>query len=71
MTCELAKATRITKAAVKKYVSKEKDGSLKKDIIRPKYVVYNDQFVSALPGRLPNTSGHEKESQKHIGGTIL
>ena len=69
--CNLSKATRRNEGVMKQSVKKEKDGALKRDILRPGGCVSTDQFVSSLPGRLPNTYGKEKDSEKYVGGTIF
>ena len=71
MACQLAKQTRRPEGTVVHKLRKDKDGNLKKDNLRPGSMVSSDQFVSSLPGRLPNTYGKEKESEKYVGGTIF
>ncbi|GFH61161.1 hypothetical protein CTEN210_17637 [Chaetoceros tenuissimus] len=45
----LAKATRKNEGVVKQSIRKEKDGALKREILRPGACVSTDQFVSSLP----------------------
>ena len=71
MACQLAKQTRRPEGTVNHQIRKNKDGNLKKNILRPGSMVSSDQFVSSLPGRLPNTYGKEAESEKYVGGTIF
>ena len=71
MACTLAKQTRRPEGTVKQTIRDEKDGNLKKGILRPGSMISSDQFVSSLPGRLPNTYGREKDSEKYVGGTIF
>ena len=66
-----AKAARRTEVAVKLYVHKYNDGSLKKYILWPEYMLSTGQFFSALPGRIPNKYGREKDSQRYVGGNFL
>ena len=71
MACQLAKQTRKSEGTSTKKIKADKDGALKKNILRPGAMVSSDQFVSSVPGRLPNTYGREKESEKYVGGTIF
>ena len=71
MACQLAKQTRRPEGTTVHKLRKEKDGNLKKGNLRPGSMVSSDQFVSSLPGRLPNTYGKEQESEKYVGGTIF
>jgi hypothetical protein len=68
--CNFAKQTKRPDGAKHQEIRPEKDGSLKKDQIRPGSKVFTDQFVSSVPGRLLNTYGKEKDSEKQTGGTI-
>ena len=52
-------------------VRKGKDGILKKGHLRPGGMVSSDQFVTFLPGRLPNTFGRENVKDKYTGGTVF
>ena len=71
MACQLAKQTRRPEGTTKQSIRPEKDGGLKKGHLRPGSMVSTDQFVSSLPGRLPNTYGRERESDKYVGGTVF
>ena len=71
MACQLAKQTRRPEGVVHQKLRKEKDGNLKKGTLRPGAMISSDQFVSSLPGRLPNTYGKEKVSEKFVGGTVF
>ncbi len=69
--CNFAKAKRKNKGTVKQEIRKEKDGGLKKNILRVGAMVSSDQFICSTPGRLPQTYGKESENSKYIGGTIF
>ena len=69
MACQLAKQTKSPDGVKKMTINKT--GSLIKDNLRPGGMVSTDQFVSKLPGRLPNTYGKESDIEKYIGGTVF
>ena len=69
--CNLAKQTRRSEGTVHQKIRAEKDGSLKAGNLRPGSCVSTDQYVSSVPGRLPNTYGKERTSDKLDGGTIF
>ncbi len=71
MGCNLAKQTRRPEGTTQTKLRPEKDGGLKKNILRPGAMISTDQFVSSVPGRLPNTYGREREQDKYSGGTIF
>ena len=69
--CNFAKAKRKNKGTVRQEIRKEKDGGLKKNILRVGAMISSDQYICSTPGRLPQTYGKESESSKYIGGTIF
>ena len=69
--CNFAKQTRRPKETIRQELKKEKDGNLKKNQLRVGGMVSSDQFISSVPGRLPNTYGRETDSQKYVGGTVF
>ena len=69
--CNLAKQVRKTEGTVKHTIRKEKDGKLKEGNLRPGAMISSDQYVSSVPGRLPNTYGKETAANKYMGGTIF
>ena len=71
MACQFAKQTRRPEGTSSQKIKPEKDGNLKKGILRPGAMISSDQFVSSVPGRLPNTYGRERDSEKFVGGTIF
>ena len=71
MACQFAKQTRRPEGTSTQKIKPEKDGNLKKGILRPGAMISSDQFVSSVPGRLPNTYGRERDSEKFVGGTIF
>lgn len=46
-------------------------GGLSSNITIPGQRVSMDQYLSTVPGRLPNTQGKEKKEHKYCGGTIF
>ena len=68
--CRLSKATRLPEGAVKETLRPEKDGALKREVLRVGAKISTDQFVSSMKGRLFHTKGKEPDSQKFTGGTI-
>ena len=68
--CNFAKQTKRPDGAKTHNIRPEKDGSLKKEQLRPGSKVFTDQFISSVPGRLPHTFGKEKDSEKQTGGTV-
>jgi hypothetical protein len=50
---------------------KEKDKMLRRDHLEPGQMVSVDQYISALPGRLPSPKGKEAKKDKYCGGTIF
>ena len=71
MACQLAKQTRRPDGTTHTKIRPEKDGGLKKDILCPGAMISTDQFVSSVPGQLPNTYGCEREQDRYSGGTIF
>ena len=71
MACQLAKQTRKPEGTSTNKIKVDKDGALKKNILRPGAMISSDQFVSSVPDWLPNTYGREKQSEKFVGGTIF
>ena len=71
MACQFAKRTRQPEGVVNKIIKPEKDGGLKKENLAPGTMVSSDQFVSSLPGRLPNTYGCKYKSNWYNGRTIF
>ena len=69
--CNFAKAKRRPKGTVRQEIRIEKDGGLKKEVLRPGAMISSDQYICSTPGRLPHTYGKESESSKYIGGTIF
>ena len=69
--CNLAKQTRRPEGTIKQSIRPEKDGNLKKNQLRAGGMVSSDQYVSAVPGRLPHTFGKERDHEKYVGGTIF
>ena len=69
--CNLGKQVRKSEGTVKHKLKVEKDGNLKKDQLKPGGCVSTDQYVSSVAGRLPNTYGKERESEKYVGGTLF
>ena len=71
MACQMAKQVRRPTGTTVTKIRQGKDGVLKKNNLRPGGMISSDQFVSSLPGRLPNTYGKEKEKDKYTGGTVF
>ena len=69
--CNFAKQTRKSEGTMRQTIRKEKDGNPKKNQLRVGGMVSSDQYVSSIPGRLPNTYGKEKDHEKYVGGTIF
>ena len=68
--CNFAKQTKRPDGAKTHNIRPEKDGSLKKEQLRPGSKVFTDQFISSVPGRLLHTYGKEKVEEKQTGGTV-
>jgi Reverse transcriptase (RNA-dependent DNA polymerase) len=71
--CQMAKQSR-------RYPERNKDRSssgspnemaIRQGDLRPGDCVSMDQYISALPGRLPNTKGKESLSDRYKGGTMF
>lgn len=45
--------------------------SLRRGKLEPGEMVSIDQYVSTIPGRLPNTKGKEPKKNKYTGGTLF
>ena len=71
MACQMAKQVRRPTGITVTKVRQGKDGALKKYNLRPGGMISSNQFVSSLPGRLPNTYGKENEKDKYTGGTVF
>jgi len=69
--CQMAKQTRRNPGVSVGTPIPEKEMSLRQGILEPGDMVSIDQYVSALPGRLPSTKGKEPKSKKYNGGTLF
>ena len=56
---------------MKHIIQREKDGKLKEGNLRPGAMISSDQYMSSVPGQLPNTYGKESAANKYMGGTIF
>lgn len=66
--CQMAKQNRRgTGVSVKP----DKEMAIRKGNIQPGEMVSIDQYISSIPGRLPNTRGKESKKEKFIGGTLF
>ena len=54
-----------------KHVSDKADMVIRRDATKPGSHISTDQWVSRLPGRLPNTYGREQMDQRYHGGTLF
>jgi hypothetical protein len=68
---QVAKQARRSAETTRQTKTKEKDKMLRRDHVEPGQMVSVDQYISALPGRLPNTKGKEAKKDKYCGGTNL
>jgi hypothetical protein len=71
VACQVAKQARRGPETTIQLKIKEKDKMLRRDHLEPGQMVSVDQYVSALPGRLPNMKGKETKKDKYCGGTIF
>lgn len=71
VACQVAKQARRGAEAMRHVVDKDKEMLLKRNNLQPGDAVSIDQYVSALPGRLPHTKGKEKAKDRYTGGTIF
>ena len=69
--CQMAKQTRRNPGVSVGMPIPEKEMSLRRGKLQPGDMVSIDQYVSALPGRLPHTKGKEHKRQKYNGGTLF
>lgn len=68
--CQIAKQSRRTpESGQTKGINREM--TLKQGHPEPGQVVSIDQYMSAIPGRLPNTKGKESKKDRYVGGTIF
>ena len=49
----------------------DKEMAIRRDVTSPGSHVSTDQWVSKIPGRLPNTYGREQEHNRYHGGTLF
>ena len=69
--CQLGKAHRRPDNVTIESARPERDGGLKKEILRVGSKVATDQFVSSVKGRRFDTKGKEPDGQRYSGGTIF
>jgi hypothetical protein len=69
--CQLGKQHRRTPGTESRANIPEKDMHLRREHLQPGDMVSMDQYISALPGRLPHTKGKEPKKDKYNGGTIF
>ena len=66
--CQMAKQNRRgTGISVKP----DKEMAIRKGNLQPGEMVSIDQYISSIPGRLPNTRGKETKKEKYVGGTLF
>ena len=69
--CQLGKARRRLDNVTVERVREDRDGGLKKEILRVGSKVATDQFVSSVKGHRFDTKGKEPDGQRFTGGTIF
>jgi len=69
--CQMAKQTRRNPGVSVRTPIPRKEMSLRRGKLEPGDMVSIDQYVSKLPGCLPNTKGKELKSKKYNGGTLF
>ena len=69
--CQLGKARRRPDEVHLDRVRSDRDGGLKKEVLRVGSKVATDQFVSSVKERRFDSKGKESDSQKFVGGTIF
>ena len=69
--CQLAKQHRRTPGHVQHIQDPDREMAIRRENLRPGECTSLDQYVSAFPGRLPNTFGKESPKEKFNGGTIF
>jgi hypothetical protein len=52
-------------------IKPDKEMAIQKGNLQPGEMVSIDQYISSIPGRLPNTCGKESKKEKFIGGTLF
>lgn len=67
--CQLAKQHRRTPES--RATSRPEPMKIRQGDLNPGDCVSLDQYISALPGRLPHTKGKEPKSERYNGGTIF
>jgi hypothetical protein len=69
--CQVARQTRCGAGTLKELKDPEKESLLKRGNLEPGQMVSIDQYISALPGRLPHTKGKESKKNIYRGGTLF
>ena len=68
--CIFAKQHRLTPDTQTTVLKPDREMAIRRDDLLPGDCASGDHYMSATPGRLPNTYGKEQESMKYNGGTI-
>jgi hypothetical protein len=71
VACQIAKQARQGAETIKQTKVIEKEKMLRREHFEPGQMVSVDQYVSALPGRLPHTKGKEARKDKYCRGPSL
>jgi hypothetical protein len=69
--CQLARQTRRGAGTSQELKDPKKESLLKRGNLEPGQMVSIDQYISALPGRLPHTKGKESKKDMYRGGTLF
>ena len=69
--CQLAKQHRRSPGSVTHAHKPNQEMAIKKEDLKPGDCISMDQFISAVPGRLPHTFGKESSKDRYSGGTIM
>ena len=67
--CQFGKQERTPKAGAT--VKRDREGILKADMLEPGDLVFSDQFVSSLPGKVFGKRGASISSNSYSGGTLF
>jgi hypothetical protein len=71
VACQIAKQHRRAPREEGVFRFDRKEMKLKEEHLEPGQMVSIDQYISAVPGRLPHTKGKEAKKDKYNGGTIF
>ena len=69
--CKLSKAKRVTPKTESSSRRHPQEMKIRSQDLQPGDYVSVDQYISAVPGRLPHTASREQEKNRYHGGSIF